>query len=386
MIIPRKIKKVLGFIISYFARLVPLQNIVILNSFQGKGMADDPKYIAMELLRRKENVRLMWLLNNVENVVLPIGIEALKMGSLKACFYKSIARVWIDNCRGFSNDVIKRKGQYYIQTWHSILGLKKLGSDNTKSSIKARKHVKRDMQNVDLMYSNSDYRVNKYKTTFWYNGPVLKCDIPKVAFIKNPPIETRYNLYKKLGLDEHVKIAMYAPTFRDKNKDEFDAYNYNFERIIEVLNTRFGGDFVMLIRLHPNLRNSPVIENFAFNDRILDVTSMPDMEELLCITDILFTDFSSSMFDYSIAGKPVILIAKDYKHYISVDRELYFDPKKDLPFEFCETEDDLIIAIQQFNHTEYYNKCAAFYANLGLEDSGRGDKVLADIVMSQMRF
>ena len=108
MILPRKFKKVLGFIISYFARLVPLQNIVILNSFQGKGMADDPKYIAMELLRRKENVRLMWLLNNVENGVLPTGIETLKIGSLKACFYKSIARVWIDNCRGISNDVIKR--------------------------------------------------------------------------------------------------------------------------------------------------------------------------------------------------------------------------------------------------------------------------------------
>ena len=194
------------------------------------------------------------------------------------------------------------------------------------------------------------------------------------------------SICKKIVISSKSKIAMYAPTFRDDNRNDFSAYNYDFDPIVSSLEEKFGNDFVMLIRLHPNLRELSITNKFNFNARVVDVTSMPDMEELLCITDVLITDFSSSMFDFSIARKPVFLLAKDYTHYTTVNRELYFDPKNELPFSFSEDEKSLMNNIHNFNEHEYFEKCDDFFKMIGLEDHGKGDKVLADIVMSKMLF
>lgn len=380
-----KLEKIFCRILSVILRMVPLKNIVVLNSFQGKGMADDPKYIALELLRRHAKIKLIWLLKDTEHSDLPKGIKPVKLGSYIACYYLSVARVWIDNCRGLSSWVIKRPGQYYIQTWHATFGLKKLGTDNDKSSLAARNNVKKDMRNVDLMYSNSDFRVDKYKHTFWYSGPVMKCDQPRVSFIMHQPEGLKTNICAKLGISEKYKIAMYAPTFRDGNPNEMDAYIFDFDKIRCCLEEKFGSDFVVLLRLHPNLRFKPVAQQLPLNDKVVDATQMPDMEELLCVTDVLITDFSSSMFDCSIGGKTVFLVAKDYERYIKVNRELYFDPKTELPFDFAVSEKELLAAIRQFDGDLYHRKCQEFFNKIGLEDHGNGDKILADIVMSKMK-
>lgn len=384
-IMTKKIRKGLSHICSTILKVFPLKNIVVFNSFQGKGMADDPKYIALELLRRQTNIKLIWLLNDVEHSDLPEGIHPVKLGSFKGCYYLSVAKVWIDNCRGLSSWVLKRPGQYYIQTWHATLGLKKLGTDNIKSSSAARNYVRKDMSQVDLMYSNSDFRVDKYKHAFWYDGPVIKCDQPRVSFIMHQPKGLKKRICLQLGISENCKIAMYAPTFRDDNPDEIEAYLFDFNRIRQRLEDKFGADFVFLLRLHPNLRNNPVVQKLPFSDKVINATQMPDMEELLCVTDVLFTDFSSSMFDCCLGGKMVFLVAKDYEHYITVNRELYFDPKTELPFDFSESEEELLAKIITFDEIKYRQKCIEFFNRIGLEDHGNGDKVLANIVMEKMK-
>lgn len=381
----KRIKKFFYKVLSLAFHAVPLQDIVVLNSFQGRGFGDDPKYIALEILRRKEKVKLVWLVENINDKRFPEGIIRVHQNSLLACYYLTVAKVWIDNCRGISSKVFKRKGQFYIQTWHCTFGLKKLGTDNEKSSMAAKEYVRRDMQNVNLMYSNSDFRVEKYKTTFWYEGPVLKCDVPRVAFIKNQPHGLKEHLCKEIGIDKNMKIAMYAPTFRDDDTKSVDVYKYDFLLLVQALERRFGGSFVLLLRLHPNLRNIYNPDDFCLNDVVVDVTYLPDMEELLCVTDILFTDFSSSMFDFSIAGKPVVLVAKDYQHYIEKDRGLYFNPQTDLPFVFCESQDELIHAIRDFDEEAYKKRCNTFYNQIGLEDKGNGDKQIADIVLNHLK-
>ena len=380
------VKKFFYKVLVSVTRISPLRNLVVFNSYNGKGISDDPKYIAQEILRRNAGIELVWLVKNVKTVSLPIGIKAVKYGSLRASFYLSLARVWVDNCRGISSWVMKRKGQFYIQTWHSTFGIKKLGTDNNKSSKARRRFVSRDMKYADLMYSNSDFRVNKYKTTFWYDGPVIKCDVPRVAFIMSKHPSLRKEIERLYGLSDGCNIAIYAPTFRDNYRDDVEVYQYDFGRIIEAINLKFCGNFVMLVRLHPNLKERGLTSRFNFTDRIIDATQYPDMDELLCVADVLFTDFSSSMFDFGIARKPVFLMAKDYQRYISLNRELYFTPKKELPFSFSESEEELIDAISKFEEDSYKRSCDDFFNKIGLEDHGNGDKILADIVMSKMKF
>lgn len=378
------IKTLLVKAISWSFRIIPLQNIIVFNSFKGKGMADDPKYIALELLRRNIDVKMIWLVNDVKKADLPAGIQPVRIHSIKTCFYMSIAKVWISNCRDMSSKAMKRKGQYYIQTWHATLGLKVVGEENTKSRKVARKHAIEDSKYIDLMYSNNNVYLDLYQQRFWYNGPVIKCDLPHVAYILHHPYHIKNEISEKLGIPADNKIALYAPTFRDHDYEKHDVYDFNFERIISALERRFGGTFNMLIRLHPNLRNSHVAEHFLFNERVIDATFLPDMHELLGIVDILFTDYSSSMFDGAIANKPVLLIAKDINEYTSCDRELFFNPYKELPFTLSESEDELIAAIEDYDEIQYKQKCIDFFKRIGLVDNGNGDKILADIVMSKM--
>lgn len=371
--------------VSLLCRALPLQNMVVFNSFHGRGMADDPKYIALELLRRNTRISLVWLVKDAKRAHLPAGILPVEYDSLKASFYMSLARVWVDNCRDMADKAMKRKGQFYIQTWHATLGLKKKGPENTKSSKRARAKAIADAAATDLMYSDNDVYVDFYKNKFWFQGTVLKCDQPRVAYLFNHPEGLKAELCARLGIPTDTRIAMYAPTFRDRDVNGFEVYDYDFERILQALEKVFGSGFTMLVRLHPNIRNSPALGKFKFSPRVVDATFMPDMQELLCIADVLITDFSSSMFDFAICRKPVFLVAKDYERYVADDRELFVDPRKDLPFSFSDGEDELIAAIKSFDPVDYRKACDGFFDSVGLRDQGRGDLVLADLVESKMK-
>lgn len=372
-------------ILKPFCHLLPIQNKVIFDNFNGRGMGDDPKYIAEELLKRRIEAKYYWIVEDKKES-LPEGITPLKKNSLYAFYHISTAKVWISNIRGSFSMALKKKRNYYINTWHSTLSLKKLGTDNIKSTSKAKKRAQQDMKLVDLMYSNSTFRVNKYKTTFWYEGEVVKMDVPRVSCMYHQPEGLKHKVCQYLNIPSDRHIVMYAPTFRDYRKNDISVYSYDFLSIIRSLEVKFGGHFVMLLRLHPHLRNSPLLKSFNFSDTIINASAYPDMEELLCITDILLTDFSSSMFDHSIAKKIVFLLAKDYTEYIQKERELYFDPKKDLPFGLYESELELVNAIANFNKQLYDNRCNEFYKSIGLSDSGNGDKMVADIVERRLKI
>lgn len=385
MKIVHSLKTLLVKAVSWSFRIIPLQDIIVFNSFKGKGMADDPKYIALELLRRHVGVKMIWLVNDLKTANFPIGIQPIGMHSIKACFYMSIAKIWISNCRDMSRKAMKRKSQFYIQTWHATLGLKKVGEENIKSKKTAKNLAIKDSRYTDLMYSNNNVYMDLYKNKFWYNGPVIKCDLPHVAYILHHPSNLKKNICEQLRISEDYKIVLYAPTFRDHDYEEFLVYDFNYEKILNTLDKRFGGTFVMFIRMHPNLRKSHVAKHFRFNEKVIDVTFLPDMHELLSVVDILITDYSSSMFDGAIANIPVFLMAKDIKEYSKNDRELCFDPYKELPFTLCESEDELINAIENYDESVYKQKCVDFFNRIGLVDNGNGDKVLADIVMSKIR-
>lgn len=113
----------------------PLQNKVVFDNMTGKGFGDDPKYIALALLRKSKNLELIWLVKSNSNNNLPIEIKPVKLNSLAALYHLATARVWVDNQRGVFNLAPKRKGQFYIQTWHATFGVKKLGTDNDLSLI-----------------------------------------------------------------------------------------------------------------------------------------------------------------------------------------------------------------------------------------------------------
>ena len=147
---------------------------VVFDNFSGKGYGGDSKFIADEIIKRKYNYRLVWLVKDKNAGNFPKHIVQVKKGSWRELYELATAKVWVDNVRKLSS-IIKCKNQYYIQTWHGGGPcLKMVENDAAKhlgeSYLRCAKH---DSEMADLFISGCDWRSNNYRNAFWYNGEIL---------------------------------------------------------------------------------------------------------------------------------------------------------------------------------------------------------------------
>lgn len=365
-------------ILILFSKILPLQNKIVFSNFSGKGFADDPKYILLQIARQKPKIKLVWLLNDI-NQHLPPTVKKVKYGTPWATYHYTTAKIWIDNVKNNPKPT-KRKKQFYLQTWHGSFANKTVEKDAEPYLDKNYIEVsQKDSQIIDLMYSNNDFKINLFKNSFWYNGPVIKSDSPQLATLLNPPPRLKTNICSSYQIDDNKKILLYAPTFR--KGFNVDIYKWDFKAVLNTLEKKFGEQFVLFFRLHPNISN--LVNCGIFNQSIINVTSYPDMDELMAISDIMITDFSGVAYDMALAKKPVFLFAKDYEDYIKNDRPQYFE-QKDLPFSFAKTEDELKEHILNFQESAYQEKTLDFFNKIGMQESGNGAENIANIVLEQI--
>lgn len=372
-------KQIIRCILIWLFQHLPLQNKVVFRNFNGKGLGDDPKYIALELIRNFPDIKLVWLASDL-NTPHPPQIQIVKYRSILAYYHLATAKVWVNNIKHSSMSLKKRKGQFYIQTWHAPFGLKRIEADAESTLPKEYVQMaKVDAAQTDLMYANSDFRLQMYKTKFWYNGPVIKSDSPRISVLFQTPDSKIKAIRQELQIRENEGIVLYAPTFRANFP--FDFHAFDFQKMTELLETKFQKHFTLLLRLHPN--DAAKFKDISLPPNVVNACNYPDMQELLAISDILITDFSSSMFDVAMIQKPVFLFAKDFDDYLSHERNLCI-PLQDLPFPISKTEADLHQSILNFDEAQYKSKIGDFCAKYGIQDSGQGAKNLATIIHRQI--
>lgn len=170
---------------------------------------------------------------------------------------------------------------------------------------------------------------------------------------------------------------LYAPTFRKGSKT--DAYLKDFDSICQSLNSRFGGNWKILYRLHPNLKGC-VISNIL-SDNVIDMTDYDDIQELLAICQILVTDYSSSMFDALLSKKTCMLYACDFAEYIAKERRLYFDIES-LPFPLAHNENQLTDIIASFDPAKYQNSVSKFMHTIGNKETGHACESISKYILA----
>ena len=354
----RKVKKIMIKVWGLILRL-PIFKInnkkIIFDNFNGKGFGDNPKYIALELIKENVDCEMIWLVNNIKEEM-PAKIKKVKYGSFKSYYELATAKVWIDNVRNYKG-VEKKKNQFYIQTWHGSVGFKKCEKyvENTlpKQYIK---EAKNDGRITDIMLSDSKFITNVFRESFWYNGIIKEVGFPKNDILYNVPLNLKEKVCNYFGFDCSKKIVIYAPTFRKNGKE--DNIKFNYYKCCEILKEKFGEEFVILIRLHPNdIKYAKLIN---YDEKVKNATTYPDVQELIAVADIGITDYSSIAFDLARVGKKVFLLCKDYEDYLKNERDLFFD-MNELPFLISFTEEELYENIKMFSEKDYNKKCIDFY-------------------------
>lgn len=374
----KRLKEFLLPIFLFFFRLFPLQDKVVFRNFNGRGLGDDPKYIALELLHSYPKIKLIWLASNLDESH-PQGIKFIQFNSIRAYYHLATAKVWVNNIKHSSMFIPKRKKQFYIQTWHSTFGIKKIESAAKLPNSYISRAIQ-DAAQTNLMYANNDYRINIYKTKFWYTGPVIKSDVPRNSVLFQLPENKKQEIRYFFSIPQNTSIVLYAPTFR-KDKSNMSIYKFDYQKILCALEKKFQKKFTMLLRLHPNISKQQ--SKLFFPEDVINACDYPDMQELLAIADILMTDFSASMFDFGFLRKPVFLFAKDYDQYVQKERDLDININE-LPFSMSKTENDLANQIEAFERIEYTNRLDHFYTQYGLKDTGNGAKTIAKIIQNQI--
>ena len=356
----------------YHFLLYPIKrNKITVVNYHGKGYGDNAKYIVENLTG---NYDIVWLVNDINTKVrFPKNVRLVKYGSYRALKEMATSMFWIDNSRKDYYPPKKSK-QLYIQTWHSPLRLKKIEKDaESKLSHSYIQKAKDDAKLTDLMVSGSSFSTNLYKNSFWYDGEVLEVGTPRCdIFFKNDNFATKNKVDEYFKQDEDTKYILYAPTFRKEfNKS---TYSFDFEEVIATVEKKFGGRYTLLLRLHPNIAKS---SNFLkYNDKVINASFYDDMQELLVSSEILITDYSSSMFDFLIARKKCFLYANDLENYLVENRGIYFNINE-LPFSCSTSSDSLIKDISEFNSNLYSKKIEEFYVNVGMFENGTASKNLA---------
>jgi CDP-glycerol glycerophosphotransferase len=359
----------------YLCRIFKIKNNkIICSNFYGNGYGDSPKYICEELLKNKSRYDIVWVVKkNVPNEF-PDGIRTVKVNSLKYIYELSTSKVWIFNCRK-NRAIKKRKEQFYIQTWHGGIALKKIEKDaESKLDQNYILQAKEDSKAIDLIVSNGTFCTNMYKRAFWYEHEIIECGTPRNdALINADKCEIKEKICNYFDIPKDYKILLYAPTFRDKYIK--NPYDINFDNIIKILNNEIGNKWKVLIRLHPK-ENCP--DKFInFGKDVINATNYKDIQELILSCDMLITDYSSTMFEAMIANKQVILYANDIEEY-NMERGLYFS-FDELPFKLATNNEELkrILCEKNNNNEDRYNE---FKKNIGLKEDGKASLKIAEII------
>lgn len=346
----------------YILRIFPIKKSrIVFTTFEGQGgYACNPRYIAEELLKNKDEYELIWLVNDISKTF-PDGIRKVKNTYLNRAFYLSTAKVWIDNTRK-PLGTKKRKGQYYIQTWHGEWAFKPVGRLRGDLFPKIAELVSlEDSKMIDYLIYSSKIFETYYKDMILYDGKIVRTGMPRVDILKTKR-DSNYKLIRRqYNISDDSKILIYAPTFRGggqsgKREIQQQISTLDFKRLKTAMESKFGGEWYIFLRLHPQLAarldKMDTNENESF---IIDVSQADDMNELISAANAFVTDYSSAAFEAMLIKIPTFIYADDIDAYVK-DRGEFVCDIYNLPCRISTDNEGLEACIREFEFASYEEK------------------------------
>lgn len=330
-------------VIGFF---VPIDKKMILFSAHSRKYNDSPRTIYEYMINQPmyKGYKYVWALEDPEHVELPGPAIKIKADTPKYFITSMKAKYWV-TCVNIERHLhYKKKKQLYLNTWHGC------SINHCGNAVPGRKDF--DFTAVDFMCYESEYHKEILMRDFLAREEaMIPTGLPRNDALYQTSKEEILELKKKLGLPLDKKILMYAPTWRDST-DNGKTYAIKPPINVEYWQKELQDDYVMMLRTHAYTTKLLGIE---FNDFIRDFTSYPQINDLFKVADVLISDYSSCIADFSILERPIICFAYDYEEYCRV-RGLYLDMEKDMPSGVKRTEQEVISQIKSMNYDEECKK------------------------------
>lgn len=390
----------------YICRIFPIKrNLISICTFEGKGgFGCNAKPLVEKLHESHPEYEFVWFVNDMDKVF-PDYIKKVPNTLWSRAYWLTRSKVWIDNYRK-PLGTCKRKGQYYLNVNHYTIGIKCTGLLRGDGfSEMAYRVSKNDSDMIDDIVIDSDWCAQTFDKALVYHGTYLKTGAPRCDVLYGDRSAFKEKFRSKYNLPIDAKIVMFAPTFREGAKNGVrsvysEVWTIDFKRLLDALDKKFGGEWYVCIRVHPQLAPTfSEYRNSEIQSRLIDESQADDMYEILAAMDAYITDYSSACFEAGFAHIPVFIYADDIKRYAedrgdlmwnlatdprqNVRNNKKFTPDLDVQFPFpiaCNNE-QLEENIMGFERKEYDDRLDLFHKKVGLVFDGKScDRIVKNIV------
>lgn len=342
--------------------------------------ACNPKYLTEYLYRQYPGrFEYIWMADIPEAFCLERGIRAVRRNSLRFFYYALTSRVFVSNA-GMPLYIPFRKGQLTVATWHGGGAYKLTGIDVPRATKRDYREYAAAAKATRLFLSSSRVFTERViRGAFLYQGEVMDSGLPRNDILFVSPESVTASVRSRYHVPDGTRILLYAPTFRGDfhhaSNSGAEAAGLDPVRCIEAAQARFGGDWCMFYRAHH------AVSDHLRDAACVDVSDYPDMQELLCAADILITDYSSSMWDFALTGKPGFLFATDIESYEN-ERDFY-TPIEEWPYPLATNGEELAKEIRQFDEQRHLAKVTRHLKNLGSYEKGEACRLAGERIAAE---
>jgi len=334
------------------------------------------KYFFLYIHQSNQKIHPLWVTNN-EDVFLQLEQRSVPVKKYKVLPFWQILfaeYIFIDNIHVYLSG-----GKFrFIQLWHGT-GFKNIVDLRSKwknSSSKKKDQLQRHLSQYILVLATSHSEKIRREEAFTSRKVVITGAPRNDIFYDNRLNRIEYK--EKMGLHQFSKVILYAPTFREDAV--FTPFSSSFwERLNEWASS---SNSVFAIKKHPRESALNIPNTLS---HIRDLTSqVTDVQELLVVTDILVSDYSSIVTDFVLTRRPVIFYFVDYEEYQKNSRTFYYDLHATFPGPFAYNESDLLELITDlswFQAQSYQEKYSSFINTFHMYNDGNSSSRLLQKIL-----
>ena len=357
-----------------------IKNRVVFSVGTRLGFCDNPKYILLEMIKEMPNLEYIWLAHKPEmcDDITKLGVKVINMHDIKLLYeYLNTAKILIydDNLPG---DFVAKKKQILINTWHGAINYKNIGlkGESFNDDIDNKIFLLSNPKPKYFIAGSKTFLTDTAKSFRYPKRIFLKSGLPRNDILFNKNSIDLEAIKNKIGIDKNDKVCLYAPTFRNDNVASI--HKLDIDTLKSTLEKKFGGRWKILYRGHVFTVNFWTKKNF------IDVTNYLDQQELLLLTDVLISDYSSVMWDASLLNIPVFIYAPDYYEYLKFERGFAYKMSK-IPFKIALNNDELKNAILDFDNDKYLSDIHLHHKKEKSYDKGISSKTVVKKIRKLLR-
>ncbi|WP_165767950.1 CDP-glycerol glycerophosphotransferase family protein [Virgibacillus indicus] len=296
------------------------------------------KYTDQTVIILKTKKCMLHFDSSARRKVIPFRL-ANPIGWFIAVFHLATSqKVFADNYYGILAAAKFRQHTKCIQLWHAAGAVKKFGLKDLSLGERrpsACRRFKKVYQRFDYVVVGSERMTAIFQEAFGLAGNrFLRKGVPRTDFFFNEEmkIKAKQSITHNFPIITEKKVILYAPTYRD---DELTMNQIMID--VDKIYDRLKEDYILLISIHPAV----TLDDFQmYPDFLFNVSNYP-INHILLISDVLITDYSSVMFEFSLLNKPMVFYAYDLEEY-SRTKGLWEDYESLVPGPVVQSTDQII--------------------------------------------